>query len=331
MDKGAIGTVRHVPHWGAGYVSGCDDSRSSRDGTEAGAQGGGRGSGSCSSPGRAGRGAPCSNKDSRQLDGWVSIGEPFWIWDRAFPLMLCECGKEFGRCEFWQTVLHEAYGNEQYAVREHVRVQARGLWRHSILPTLAHSDAVRPSQALAELGDLVAPVYETVARLTGANTVVDAVEVRTVGPRARGRDPRRPARDRPRAGPGVVPRCPTDERGRSRSRPAPRARPVRRRGRCSPGCCCTSRPTCCRATTRAAPPSSTRISSSTRLRPRVRWRGRSIPPRTWTACSTATGSSCAARAMRSAATRADRDPVRRRLRASAVPRIRTWRRCRVPC
>ena len=109
-----------------------------------------------------------------QLDGWVSIGEPFWIWDRAFPLMLCECGEEFGRCEFWQTVLHEAYGSEQYAVREQVRVQARGLWRHSILPTLAHSDAVRPSQALAELGDLVAPLYETVARLTGATTVVDA-------------------------------------------------------------------------------------------------------------------------------------------------------------
>ena len=109
-----------------------------------------------------------------QLDRWVSIGEPFWIWDRAFPLMLCECGAEFGRCEFWQAVLHEAYGREQYAVRELVRVQARGLWRHSILPTLANSDAVRPSQALAELGDLVAPVYETAARLTGATTVVDA-------------------------------------------------------------------------------------------------------------------------------------------------------------
>jgi hypothetical protein len=109
-----------------------------------------------------------------QLDGWVSIGEPFWIWDRAFPLMQCECGAEFGRCEFWQTVLRESYGRDQYAVREQVRVQARGLWRHSILPTLAHSDAVRPSQALAELGDLVAPIYESVARLTGATTVVDA-------------------------------------------------------------------------------------------------------------------------------------------------------------
>jgi hypothetical protein len=110
-----------------------------------------------------------------QLDGWVSIGEPFWIWDRDFPLMVCECGAEFGRCEFWPTVLNEAYGRDQYAVREQVRAQARGLWRHSILPTLAHSEAkVRPAQALAELGDLVTPIYETVARLTGATTVVDA-------------------------------------------------------------------------------------------------------------------------------------------------------------
>jgi hypothetical protein len=109
-----------------------------------------------------------------QLDGWVTIGEPFWIWDRAFPLMLCECGAEFGRCEFWQAVLQEAYGRDQRAVREEVRVQARGLWRHSILPTLAHSETVRPSQALAALGDLVTPVYDAVARLTGAATVVDA-------------------------------------------------------------------------------------------------------------------------------------------------------------
>jgi hypothetical protein len=109
-----------------------------------------------------------------QLDGWVTIGEPVWIWDRAFPLMLCECGAAFGRCEFWPTVLHEAYGREQHAVRERVRVQARGLWRHSILPTLAHSEAVRPAQALAELGELVTPVYDAVARVTGATTVVDA-------------------------------------------------------------------------------------------------------------------------------------------------------------
>lgn len=109
-----------------------------------------------------------------QLDDWISIGEPFWIWDRAFPLMLCECGAEFGRCEFWQTVLHDAYGRDQYAVREQVRMLARGLWRHSVLPTMTHSESVRPSLALAELGDLVTPVYETVARLTGAATVVDA-------------------------------------------------------------------------------------------------------------------------------------------------------------
>jgi hypothetical protein len=109
-----------------------------------------------------------------QLDGWVSVGEPFWIWDPAFPLMHCECGAEFGRCEFWQTVLHEAYGRERHVVREQVRVQARGLWRHSILPTLAHADAVRPSHALGELGDLVTPLYDTVARLSGATTVVDA-------------------------------------------------------------------------------------------------------------------------------------------------------------
>jgi hypothetical protein len=110
-----------------------------------------------------------------QLDGWVSIGEPFWIWDRAFPLMVCECGAEFGRCEFWTSVLDEAYGREQQGVREQVRVQARGLWRHSIVPTLAHSDTkVRPSQALAQLGELVTPIYDTVARLAGATTVVDA-------------------------------------------------------------------------------------------------------------------------------------------------------------
>ena len=265
-----------------------------------------------------------------QLDGWVSIGEPFWIWDRAFPLMLCECGTEFGRCEFWQTVLHEAYGNEQYAVREHVRVQARGL--------VAPLDPADP-RALRCRAAVAGARRARRSRRAGLRDRRPAhrrdhgrrrVEVRAVGPRSRGRDPRRPARHPPRAGPGVVPRvrrAATRDPLSARRDPAAASRhafaahlaaaPLRGRPAVAPrhqqhdGALRGSR-------ARPGP------------RPRVRWRGRSIPPRTWTACSTATGSSCAVRGTRSAATRADRAPVRRRSRTSTVPRTRTWRRSRVP-
>ncbi len=110
-----------------------------------------------------------------QLDGCVSIGEPFWVWDPNWPRMVCECGREFRSCDFWQTVLTEAYGGAHESMRAEIHGRSRGLWGHSLVATLANSRSkLHPKEALDELSTLVEPLYRAFASVSGASTIVDA-------------------------------------------------------------------------------------------------------------------------------------------------------------
>jgi hypothetical protein len=121
-------------------------------------------------------GSTLLEQELAQLDGCVSLGELFWIWDRHWPAMTCECGRQFRDCQFWQTVLEDAYGGAARAVRSDVWSRSQGLWRHSVVPALVQSRSPFPRRALREIGDLVAPIYEAVGRQTGASHLVDATK-----------------------------------------------------------------------------------------------------------------------------------------------------------
>ena len=48
-----------------------------------------------------------------QIDGFTSLGELRYIWDRNFlDDRLCGCGKPFSQCEEWMSVIERAYGAE---------------------------------------------------------------------------------------------------------------------------------------------------------------------------------------------------------------------------
>jgi hypothetical protein len=110
-----------------------------------------------------------------QIDGCVSVGEVYWLGNPDWPSMICECGREFRVCEFWQTVLVEAYGSRSAPVRAEIGARSEGLFRHWVLPTLTRSRSpLHPAAAFAELGAMVEPLYRAVERVTGATTIVDA-------------------------------------------------------------------------------------------------------------------------------------------------------------
>ena len=50
-------------------------------------------------------GSTLLEQELAQFDDCISVGETFWIWDRDWPRMTCECGKKFDDCEFWPAVL----------------------------------------------------------------------------------------------------------------------------------------------------------------------------------------------------------------------------------
>jgi hypothetical protein len=110
-----------------------------------------------------------------EVESCISIGELHPLFEQYWPLMTCGCGEEFRNCSFWQPVLADAYGNEQDATRERVRILANGFLAHSVRSALTHSSSrFSLGAAFREIGSLIEPIYRAVAARTGAEVIVDS-------------------------------------------------------------------------------------------------------------------------------------------------------------
>jgi hypothetical protein len=111
-----------------------------------------------------------------QVDGCVSVGEPFRpLFEPYWPDMTCGGGELFRDCPFWQAVLSDAYGNDQAAIRERLRVLGEGFVGHSVRSAFTHSSPPHSLRAaFREIGSLIEPMYRAVAARTGAEVIVDA-------------------------------------------------------------------------------------------------------------------------------------------------------------
>lgn len=112
-----------------------------------------------------------------QVEGCFSLGELYWMWKPYWPLMVCECGEQFRSCPFWQAVVGEVFGDEQEIVRARMESLGGGFIRHNVLPWIRNSHPHhRIDRTARELGAVMAAVYESVARHSGASVVVDATK-----------------------------------------------------------------------------------------------------------------------------------------------------------
>jgi hypothetical protein len=111
-----------------------------------------------------------------QVDGCVSVGEPFRpLFEPYWPEMTCGGGELFRDCEFWNAVLADAWGDEQAATRERLRVLGDGFVGHSVRSAFTHSSPPHSLRAaFREIGALVEPMYRSVAQRSGAKVIVDA-------------------------------------------------------------------------------------------------------------------------------------------------------------
>ncbi len=111
-----------------------------------------------------------------QVDGCVSVGEPYRpLFEPYWPEMTCGCGELFRDCPFWPAVLTDAYGDEQDATRERLRLLGEGFVAHSVRSAFANSSPPHSLRAaFREIGSLIEPMYRAVATRTEAKVVVDA-------------------------------------------------------------------------------------------------------------------------------------------------------------
>lgn len=107
--------------------------------------------------------------------GGTHAGELRYLWQRGVgENHLCECGAPFDRCAYWTEVLRKAYGAGTDPVAQRLAELAPQVDRIRRIPQAAARAGTRYRRHLREYGQLVLPLYDAIAAVSGADLVVDS-------------------------------------------------------------------------------------------------------------------------------------------------------------
>ena len=111
-----------------------------------------------------------------ETEGVVAIGELVYLWEpEQLDRHVCGCGKPLRDCEFWGAVAEKAFGGWESSGYERITELRRSVLRHRYLPLLA-APWMSPKfrRRVSELVQLLVPVYDAVAEVSGATVIVDS-------------------------------------------------------------------------------------------------------------------------------------------------------------
>lgn len=109
-----------------------------------------------------------------QLDGFFSVGEAAYVWDRCLGEdRLCSCRRPFSECPLWRPVVERAFGGRPPAIGPMVAA------RESLTPSRVVRAHLAGRSALdlpgvADYAESLGRLYRAVADETGAAVVVDS-------------------------------------------------------------------------------------------------------------------------------------------------------------
>ncbi len=112
-----------------------------------------------------------------ELEGYHTVGEITFVWDRGLiDDQLCGCGEPFGDCEVWRAIVEEAFGSLSSERVERLHRLKERLCRTYRVPQLLAPElrTRRLERDLAEYAGAMDRLFEAVAEVTGAETIVDS-------------------------------------------------------------------------------------------------------------------------------------------------------------
>jgi len=112
-----------------------------------------------------------------QIEGLFSLGEMYHIWERSFiENQLCGCGKPFRECEFWNTVVQEAFGGFHKIDAHRVLRLQRSVARTRYVPYLAFPRlrSRKFDSKLKEYIGILGCLYKAIAKVSGCNVLIDS-------------------------------------------------------------------------------------------------------------------------------------------------------------
>lgn len=119
-----------------------------------------------------------------QIEGFSSVGELRYIWDRGFiENRLCGCGTPFAQCEVWQQTVSRAFGDglRTTAAEKLVGLRERGVRnRHLLLDTDKEGPRARVSR-MEEYTGALEKLYRAVQETSQSRVVVDTSKFPSYG------------------------------------------------------------------------------------------------------------------------------------------------------
>lgn len=111
-----------------------------------------------------------------QIDGFFSVGELRYIWERGFrENQLCGCGQTIHQCPFWSQVAEEAFGSVQKMDIDAICAlwnSVERTWYRALVPFITRRDAYR--DRFAEYTSILSQLYAAIQKVSGTKFVVDS-------------------------------------------------------------------------------------------------------------------------------------------------------------
>jgi hypothetical protein len=109
--------------------------------------------------------------------GFFPVGELIYVWERGYgENQLCSCGSPFLECPFWRAVTDDAFGENAFSEAMRARALQRTLLRTRAVPRIlrAASGTGGFATQVREYRDVLAQLYRSVGRISGADVIVDS-------------------------------------------------------------------------------------------------------------------------------------------------------------
>jgi hypothetical protein len=116
-----------------------------------------------------------------QMEGYVSVGELWYIWERGFlENRHCGCGARFRDCPMWAAVLDKAFGGiDKVDPRRMLALQNSALRTRHMPLMLTEAGTRRLNARLGEYREHIERLYQAILEVNGARVIVDSSKVPT--------------------------------------------------------------------------------------------------------------------------------------------------------
>jgi hypothetical protein len=112
-----------------------------------------------------------------QIDGFFPVGEMWNIWKNSFgDDELCGCGRPFSECDFWNAVVHEAFGGSHQVNATEMIELKKSLYNNWHLPMLVspYLQTARFQKGLETYLDTLNKLYRAIQRVSGSRVIIDS-------------------------------------------------------------------------------------------------------------------------------------------------------------